>query len=75
MSSSSISIASGSRAARFVCNPSLKPLKRGFIEGCRPLNTLDGYHTKRPYLGQLLNAIGVDPDNGWVIVEKEAREQ
>ncbi|KAL3516233.1 hypothetical protein ACH5RR_023135 [Cinchona calisaya] len=68
------------------CNPrfmrfywALGLLKRGFMVGCRPIVGLDGCHTKGPYAGQLLTAMGVDPNNGkwpiaWAVIEKEARE-
>ena len=57
----------------------LGPPKRGFHDGCRPIIGLDGCHIKGSYPGQLLAAIGVDPNNGWwpiawAVVEKEATE-
>ena len=63
---------------RFYC--CLGPLKRGFFSGCRPLIGLDGCHIKGTHRGQLLTAMGVDPNNGWwpiawAVVEKEAGEQ
>nr|XP_027067622.1 uncharacterized protein LOC113693260 [Coffea arabica] len=63
---------------RFYC--CLGPLKKGFNDGCRPIIAIDGCHTKGAYLGQLLTAIGIEPNNGWwpiawAVVEKEAREQ
>ncbi|XP_071928031.1 uncharacterized protein [Coffea arabica] len=69
---------SNPRFMRFYC--CLGPMKKGFREGCRPLIALDGCHTKGAYPGQLLIAIGADPNNGWwplawAVVEKEAREQ
>ena len=57
----------------------LGPLKEGF-KLCRPVIRLDECHIKGPYRGQLLTAIGVDPNNGWwpiawAVVEKEATVQ
>ncbi|XP_071918869.1 uncharacterized protein [Coffea arabica] len=65
---------SNPRFMRFYC--CLGPLKKGFREECRPLIALDGYHTKGAYPGQLLTAIGANPNNGWwplacAVVEKE----
>ncbi|XP_071924743.1 uncharacterized protein [Coffea arabica] len=69
------------------CNPKfmrlyccLGPLKQGFLDGCRPIIGVDGCHIKAEYRGQLLTAIGVDPNNGWwpiawAVVEREATEQ
>ncbi|XP_027124089.2 protein FAR1-RELATED SEQUENCE 6-like [Coffea arabica] len=69
------------------CNPKfmrlyccLGPLKQGFLDGCRPIIRVDGCHIKAEYRGQLLTAIGVDPNNGWwpiawAVVEREATEQ
>ena len=37
--------------------------KRGFLEGCRPLICLDGCHIKTRYKGQLLTAVGIDPND------------
>jgi len=42
---------------------SLDGCKRGFLSGCRPLICLDGCHIKTKFGGQLLTAIGVDPNN------------
>ena len=41
----------------------LDACKRGFLEGCRPVIFLDGCHIKTRYRGQLLAAVGVDPNN------------
>ncbi|XP_027182159.1 uncharacterized protein LOC113780566 [Coffea eugenioides] len=69
------------------CNPKfmrlyccLGPLKQGFLDGCRSIIGVDGCHIKAEYRGQLLTAIGVDPNNGWwpiawTVVEREATEQ
>lgn len=53
-------------------------LKKGFIQGCRPVVGLDGCHIKGPHPGQLLCAIGIDANNGmypiaYAIVEIENR--
>jgi hypothetical protein len=37
--------------------------KRGFLEGCRPLICVDGCHIKTRYKGNLLTAIGIDPND------------
>ncbi|KAB2622173.1 hypothetical protein D8674_024355 [Pyrus ussuriensis x Pyrus communis] len=49
----------------YVC---LGACKEGFKSGCRPLIGLDGCHLKSLYGGQLLCAVGIDPnDETWVI--------
>ncbi|GJV68245.1 hypothetical protein Tco_1483754 [Tanacetum coccineum] len=45
----------------YVC---LGPLKAGFKAGMRDLLGLDGAFMKGPYPGQVLTAVGVDPNNG-----------
>ena len=37
--------------------------KRGFLKGCRPIIFLDGCHLKSRYKGQLLTAVGIDPND------------
>jgi hypothetical protein len=37
--------------------------KRGFLTGCRPLICVDGCHIKTRYKGQLLTAVGIDPND------------
>jgi hypothetical protein len=37
--------------------------KRGFLAGCRPLICIDGCHIKTKYKGQLLTAVGIDPND------------
>jgi hypothetical protein len=37
--------------------------KRGFLEGCRPLICIDGCHIKTKYKGNLLTAVGIDPND------------
>ena len=51
-------------------------LKRGFIEGCRPLVGVDGCHLKGLRGGMLLSAVGLDGNNQiylltYALVEKE----
>lgn len=57
----------------YIC---LGPIKKGFMEGCRPLVGFDGCHLKGPFGGQLLSAVGIDPNEGmypiaWAIVQAE----
>ena len=42
---------------------SLKPMKEGFIYGCRGLIGVDGCHLKGKYGGVVLSAIALDGDN------------
>jgi hypothetical protein len=42
---------------------SLEACKRGFLEGCRPIIFIDGCHVKTRYTGQLLCAVGIDPND------------
>jgi hypothetical protein len=53
--------------------------KKGFINGCRPFVGVDGCHLKTKYWGQLLIAVGRDPNDQYFplafgIVETECRE-
>ena len=41
----------------FIC---LAACIHGFLEGCRPVVGLDGYHLQGPYGGVLLGAISMD---------------
>ena len=41
----------------------LDACKRGFLQGCRPMIFLDGCHIKTRYRGQLLTAVGIDPND------------
>lgn len=41
----------------------LDACKRGFLKGCRPIICFDGCHIKTKYGGQLLTAVGVDPND------------
>ncbi|XP_024317187.1 uncharacterized protein LOC112271674 [Brachypodium distachyon] len=42
---------------------SLDACKRGFLLGCRPFICIDGCHLKTKFGGQLLTAVGVDPND------------
>jgi len=42
---------------------SLDACKRGFLSACRPLIFLDGCHIKTKYGGQILTAVGIDPND------------
>ena len=60
----------------YIC---LAACKKGFLEACRPLIGLDGCHTKGPFRGQLLSAVGADVNNcmypiAYSIVEQENTE-
>lgn len=60
----------------YIC---LGPVKKGYLAGCRPIIGLDGCHLKGPYGGQLLTAVGMDPDDGmfpvaWSVVDAENTE-
>jgi hypothetical protein len=53
--------------------------KRGFINGCRPFIGVDGCHLKTKYGGQLLIAVGRDPNDSYFplafgVVETETKE-
>jgi hypothetical protein len=37
--------------------------KRGFLQGCRPVIFVDGCFIKTRYRGQLLTAVGMDPND------------
>ncbi|XP_071700256.1 uncharacterized protein [Rutidosis leptorrhynchoides] len=60
----------------YIC---LGPLKEGFRACQREILGLDGAFLKGPYTGQLLSAVGVDPNNGtyplaYAIVEAETTD-
>ncbi|KAM0847811.1 hypothetical protein ACQ4PT_054781 [Festuca glaucescens] len=42
---------------------SLDAMKRGWLRGCRPIICLDGTHIKTKFGGQLLTAVGIDPND------------
>ncbi|XP_058783791.1 uncharacterized protein LOC131658519 [Vicia villosa] len=53
--------------------------KKGFIDGCRPFIGVDGCHLKTKYEGQLLIAVGRDPNDQYFppafgVVETETKE-
>jgi hypothetical protein len=53
--------------------------KKGFIHGCRPFIGVDGCHLKTKYGGQLLIAVGRDPNDQYFplaigVVETETKE-
>jgi len=59
------------------CYLSLDACKRGFLSGCRPIIFLDGCHLKTKFGGQLLTAVGMDPNDcifpiAFVVVEVES---
>jgi hypothetical protein len=61
------------------CYVSLDASKRGFLEGCRPVLFIDGCHIKTRYRGQLLTAVGIDPNDcifpiAFAVVEVEDTE-
>ena len=61
------------------CYFSFDACKRGFLEGCRPVICLDGFHIKTKFGGQLLCAVGMDPNEcifpvSFAIVEVENTE-
>jgi hypothetical protein len=45
------------------CYMSLQASKVGFLEGCMPIIFLDDTHIKTRYIGQLLCAVGIDPND------------
>lgn len=53
--------------------------KTGFLNTCRKIVGLDGCHLKGEYTGQLLTAVGVDPNNAmypmaYFVVETESKD-
>jgi len=42
---------------------SLDACKRGFLSRCRPFICLDGCHIKNKFGGQILTAVGIDPND------------
>ena len=45
------------------CFMALDACKRGFMARCRPIICLDGCHIKTKFGGQLLTAVGMDPND------------
>lgn len=57
----------------------LGSVKSAFVNGCRKIIGVDGCHLKGEYSGQILTAVGVDPNNAmypmaWAVVEKEDKD-
>ncbi|XP_042056389.1 uncharacterized protein LOC121800969 [Salvia splendens] len=70
--------ADGPRFLRFYCF--LGPLKSGWMYFCRPIIFLDSCFLRGMYRGQLMTAMGVDPNNGWwpiawAVTEAESYDQ
>ncbi|KAL5553064.1 hypothetical protein UlMin_040465 [Ulmus minor] len=60
----------------YIC---LAALRKGWLEGCRRIIGLDGCFIKGQHRGQLLTAVGVDPNNqmypiAYAVVETENRK-
>ncbi|XP_059438654.1 uncharacterized protein LOC132171372 [Corylus avellana] len=60
----------------YVC---LAAMKKGFLEGCRPIIGVDGCFIKGPFKGQLLSAVGRDGNNNmypiaFAVVEAEVKD-
>jgi len=60
-------------AGVYIC---LGQLKRGCLDGCRPVLSLDGCFIKGPWRGQILVAVGRDGNNqmypvAWAVCERE----
>ncbi|XP_042043023.1 uncharacterized protein LOC121788417 [Salvia splendens] len=53
----------GPRFLRFYCG--LGPLKKRWMQLCRPIIFFDACFLRRMYKGQLMTAMGIDPNNGW----------
>ncbi|XP_042059621.1 uncharacterized protein LOC121804148 [Salvia splendens] len=53
----------GPRFMRFYC--CLGPLKKGWMELCRPIIFFDACFLRGMYKGQLMTTMGIDPNNGW----------
>ena len=57
----------------------LGPLKRGFLEGCRRILSINGCFLQGPWNGQLLAAVGRDENNqmypiAWGVAQREDKE-
>ncbi|KAJ8436505.1 hypothetical protein Cgig2_003203 [Carnegiea gigantea] len=60
----------------YIC---LGPLKRGFLEGCRKVLSIDGCFLKGPWNAQILAAVGRDANNqmypvAWGVTQGEDKE-
>ncbi|XP_041999760.1 uncharacterized protein LOC121749238 [Salvia splendens] len=53
----------GPRFLRFYC--CLGPLKKGWMQLCRPIIFFDACFLRGMYRGQLMTVMGIDPNNGW----------
>ena len=58
---------------------SLAGMKKGFLDGCRPVIGVDGCFLKGPFKGQLLAAVSRDGNNNmypiaYVVVEAETKD-
>lgn len=58
---------------------SLSAMKKGFLDGCRPVIGVDGCFLKGPFKGQLLAAVGRDGNNNmypiaFAVVEAETKD-
>jgi hypothetical protein len=65
------------RFQRLYC--SLAAMKKGFLEGCKPMIRIDGCFLKGPFKGQLLTAIGRDGNDNmypiaYAVVEAETKD-
>ncbi|XP_062170546.1 uncharacterized protein LOC133876254 [Alnus glutinosa] len=65
------------RFQRLYC--SLAAMKKGFLEGCRPVIGVDGCFLKGPFKGQLLAAVGRDGNDNmyliaYAVVEAETKD-
>ena len=54
-------------------------MKKGFLDGCRPIIRVNGCFLKWPFKGQLLAAVGKDVNNNmypiaFVVVEDETKD-
>ena len=56
-----VSLDEGGRFKR--CYMSIEACIRGFLNGCRPIIFIDGCFIKTRYRGQLLCAVGIDPND------------
>ena len=55
----------------------LAAMKKGFLEGCRPIIEVDGCFLKGPFKGQLLSAVGRDENMypiAFAVIEVEVKD-
>ena len=62
----------GPRFLRFYC--CFGPLKSAWLCFCRPIIFLDACFLRGMYTGQLMPAMGIDPNNGWWPIVLEVTE-